>query len=187
MRFSWFFFSYTLNTGVNSRSVQRQTCPVRINISTSRRPCPSFLWMLQFYTGSQLCLSWAVCPSFPEITHGIYKVPIISSSCSILPMTKISLNTCTSRWEVEVAIGKGITATILTRQNSKAPCFEFLELRSWKLLAFLQCLKSNAESRSRRAENVKIISLHLSEIPLISAQKPSWALPGFPVDFYDVS
>lgn len=109
------FFSYTLNIGVNSRSVQRQTCPIRINISTSRRPCPSFLWMLQFYSGSQLCLSWAVCPSFPKKTRRIDKVPIISSYCSILPMTKISLNTCTSLWEMEVAIGKEITATILTR------------------------------------------------------------------------
>lgn len=143
---------------------QGQICHIRINISTSHIPCPSFLQMLQFFHCSQLCLKLAVCPSFTKITHYIYEVPIISSSSSILQMTKISLNTCTSWWEMEVAIGNGITRTIIPIRKNKVWYFELFELiNKFESTWVLQCLRSNTESKSGRAENVKILSLHFRQ------------------------
>lgn len=143
---------------------QRQTCHIRINISTSHVPCSSFLQLLQFFHCSQLCLKLAVCPSFTKITHYIYEVPIISSSSSFLQMTKISLNTCASWWEMEVAIGNGITKTIIPIRKNKVWYFELLELMNkFESTCVLQCLRSNTEPKSRRAENVKILSLHFCQ------------------------
>lgn len=140
---------------------QSQICYIRINISTSHVPCPSFLRMLQFFHCSQLCLKLAVCPSFTEITHYIYEVPIISSSSSILRMTKISLNTCTSWWEMEVAVENGITKTIIMIRANNCWYFELLALmEKFESTCVLQGLRSNTELKSTRAEKVKILSLH---------------------------
>lgn len=135
-----------LNIGVSSYE-QGQIRHIRINISTSHVPCPSFLRMLQFFHCSQLCLKPAVCPSFTKITHYIYEVPIISSSPSILQMTKISLNTCRSWWEMEAAIGNRIRKTIILIRKNKVWYFELLELMDeFESTCVLACLRPNTES-----------------------------------------
>lgn len=113
--------------------------------------------MLQFFHCSQLRLKLAVCPSFTKITPSVYEAPIITSFPSILQMTKISLNTCVSRWEMEVAIGNEITDTIIAIRKDKVRYFELLELMNkFESARSLLCLRSNIESKSRKAENVKI-------------------------------
>lgn len=122
---------------MNSRFVQRHICHIRINISTSHIPCPSFLWMLQFFSCSQLHPKRELCPSFTKITPCLYEVPIISGSCRIVQMTKIPLNSCMCCWETEAAIGNGIYRD---DNNDKKPhrvlYVELLELTGLKMLAF---------------------------------------------------
>ena len=145
--------------------------------------------MLQFFHCSQLCLKLVVCPSFTKITHYIYEVPIISSPCSILQRTEIFLNTCTSWWEMEVAIRNGTTKTIIPIIKTKVSYFELLELMNkFESTCVLQCLSWNTESKSTRAENVKILSLHFCQKYLwFQGRKTWWVLPGLPVDFCYVS
>lgn len=83
-----------------------------------------------------------------------------------------------------MAIGNEIAKTIIAIRKDKVRYFELLELMNkFESAHVLLCLRSNIESKSRKAENIKIHSLFLSEIPLSSGEKNPVSIARIPCGF----